>query len=57
MIKDQGETLTFPVNLWMIKRETVTVAVLFMYPALVTMPRKAIGPGILSKFEEGVWIM
>jgi len=46
---------TLPVNLWIIHRETVTVAVLFMHPALVTTPVKAMG-GILNDFawfDEG----
>jgi hypothetical protein len=35
--------LTFPVNLWITQRETVTVTVLFMKPALVTTPLNAMG--------------
>lgn len=37
------DMLTFPVNLWTTQRETVTVTVLFMKPALVTTPVNAIG--------------
>jgi hypothetical protein len=42
--------LTFPVNLWITQRETVTVAVLFMKPALVTTPLNAMG-GIVDSEE------
>ena len=36
-------TLTFPVNLCSTHRETVTVAVFFINPALVTIPLRVIG--------------
>jgi hypothetical protein len=38
-----GHPRTFPVFLSMTQRETVTVAVLFMKPAFVTMPRNDMG--------------
>lgn len=41
--KNRGKARTFPVNLCTTQRETVTVAVLFMKPAFVTTPVKAIG--------------
>lgn len=43
---------TFRVVLWTTNRETVTVAVLFIKPALVTIPVSAMG-GILSDEPRG----
>ena len=37
------EVRTLPLSLWITNRDTVTVAVLFMAPALVTTPLNAIG--------------
>lgn len=47
-------SMRFPVNLWMTWRETVTVAVLRMQPALVTIPVNAMG-GMVGKYNE-FWV-
>lgn len=43
-------SMRFPVNLWMTWRETVTVAVFCIQPALVTIPVNAMG-GMVGKLE------
>ena len=43
MTEGMEEQDTLPVFAWVMKRETVTVAVLFMNPTLVTCPISDIG--------------
>ena len=51
MTEGMEEQDTLPVFAWVMKRETVTVAVLLMYPTLVTWPMNDMG-GILRYCKQ-----
>ena len=51
MTEGMEEQDTLPVFAWVMKRETVTVAVLLMYPTFVTWPMNDMG-GIVRYYKQ-----